>query len=1034
MSLIKKFITFSVEKSILNHIFLLFMIVLAIFSYQKIPKEIFPPSNLETISVTGFYAGSSPDLLDKIAVKPLEDELKNLSDASRIESSVKNGFFKILIYLRDGTNQASALNDVKDIITTVRKDFPSDMDEPVAKILKTSYPLVTIAIASNAPKDKMLDVADELKTRLSKIKNLSDISIRGDSKKELLLKIDEKKLLAYGLNAEDVASKLSSISSIYPIGLIKQRGGHLFVSTIAGVKDLERLKNMPLSVSGKTFRLKDIVNAHFQLADPVEISHFNGRPNISINMNKAKEGNAITLVKNVRKVLKEFKKKYKNYDFEVYTDTSIWIRNRLNTVISNIIFGLILVSLSVYIFISGRIAFIVGLGIPVSFFIGLISMQMMGYSLNMLSLLGALIALGMLVDEAIVVSENIYKHLENGESPKVAAINGASEMFPAVLTSTLTTIFAFLPLLIMSGDIGVFMRVLPIVISILLLSSLFEAFFFLPLHAKEFLKAKDKKQRNESWWNSWNKIYKIIISSLMKYKKSVLLLFLVFCIGTTIFLFKRTSFQLFPDFDNTQIYVSGKVNINYKLQETQALVTKVEKVLLKKLPKSEVASITSISGFMLDAKFQPHLAANDFHIFINLHERKPENFYNKYINPYLSPAYDGSDMKRVKSAREILKEVKKYTKPFENSPDFNEFKVIVPGAGIVKSDVELAFSAKDDEKVQKTLRLVEKKMKGIKGVFNISDDKEEGAKELKLKINEYGFILGFNERYIASLLRPYFFASNVNKMTYNKELIDIVTQELNKDTLESLKSFYMDIPGSTKKVRLQDIVDFEYKKSDANIYKNEGVRVSTVYASLHKNQITSSKLLKELKPLFAKIRKNGVTINIKGEEKENKQIQKEMAEAGVIAVFLIFIALVWMFDSITLSLVVLSTIPLSLLGVLVGHLVMGINLTMPSLLGIVGLSGVVVNDGIIMVDSLKRAKNMKEVFSLATSRLRPILLTSLTTVLGLSTLMFFAAGQSVILQPMAISLGFGISWATILNLFYIPLLYVIIRRKSLSDL
>ncbi len=1030
--MVKKFITFAVEKSILNHIFLLFLIVLAFFSYQNIPKEIFPPSNLETISITGVYAGASPDILDKIAVKPLEDELKNLSDKDRIESSVKNGFFKILVYLREGSDQASVLDDVKDVISTVRKDFPSDMDEPVAKILKTSYPLATIAIASNEPKDKMLDVADELKTRLSKIKNLSDISIRGYSDKELLIKIDEKKLQAYGLSPSEVASKLSSISSIYPIGLIKQRGGHLFVSTISGEKNLEKLRNMPLLFGTKTIKLRDIADANFQLADPNEISHFNGKPNISVNMNKAKEGNAITLVKNVKKVLKIFRQKYKNYDFEVYTDTSIWIRNRLNTVISNIIFGLILVSLSVYIFISGRIAFVVGLGIPVSFFTGLIAMEMMGFSLNMLSLLGALIALGMLVDEAIVVAENIYKHLERGDSPKVAAINGASEMFPAVLTATSTTIFAFLPLLIMSGDMGVFMRVLPIVISILLLSSLFEAFFFLPLHAKDFLKAKTKEQKNESWWNSWNKRYKIIISFLLKYKKSAIVIFLIFDLGLSFYLFKKTNFQLFPDFDNTQIYISGKVNINYKLQETQEIVTRVEKVLLKKLPKSEVSSVTSISGFMLDAKFQPHMAENNFQIFINLHERKPENFYNRYINPYLSPAYDDTDMKRVKSARELLKVIKKYTKQFETSPDFNEFKVIVPGAGIVKSDVELAFYAKDDELVKKALHVVEGKMKNINGVYNINDDKEAGEKEVKLRLNEYGAVLGFSEQYIASLLRPYFFASNVNKMTYGKKLIDIVTQDKNKDNKRALEEFYVQIPGTLKRVRLSEIADFIYKNSDANIYKNDGIRVSTVYASLHKNQITSSKLLKELKPTFEKIKKTGVKIVIKGEEKENRQIQKEMAQAGVIALFLIFIALVWMFDSITLSFVVLTSIPLSLLGVLVGHFMMDMNLTMPSLLGIVGLSGVVVNDGIIMIDSLKRAKNMQDILNLATSRLRPILLTSITTVLGLSTLMFFAAGQSVILQPMAISLGFGIAWATVLNLFYIPLLFVLIKITDLK--
>ncbi len=1027
--MIKRFITFAVEKSILNHIFLLFMIVLAFFSYRSIPKEIFPPSNLETISVTGFYAGASPDILDKIAVKPLEDELINLNDMDRVESSVKNGFFKILIYLREGSNQAEVLDDVKDIISTTRKDFPSDMDEPVAKILKTSYPLVTIAIASSQPKEKMLDVADELKNRLSKIKNLSDISIRGDADIELLIKIDEDRLNAYGLSVDEVASKLSSISSIYPIGLIKQRGGHLFVSTISGEKNLQKLRNMRLTFGAKTLRLKDIAVADFQLQDPNEISHFNGKPNISVNMNKAREGNAITLVKDVKKVLKQFKKKYKNYDFEVYTDTSIWIRNRLNTVISNIIFGLILVSLSVYIFISGRIAFIVGLGIPVSFFIGLISMDLMGYSLNMLSLLGALIALGMLVDEAIVVAENIYKHLERGEPPKEAAINGATEMFPAVLTATSTTIFAFLPLLIMSGDMGVFMRVLPIVISILLLSSLFEAFFFLPLHAKEFLKAKTKQKKNESWWSSWNRVYRAILSFLLKYKKSAIILFLIFCIGSTVYLFQRTSFQLFPDFDNTQIYVSGKVDINKKLQETQKLVTKVEKVLLVKLPKSEVSSITSISGFMLDAKFQPHMAENNFQIFINLHERKPENFYNKYINPYLSPSYDDSDMKRVKSARELLKEIKSYTKQFENSKDFDEFKVIVPGAGIVKSDVELSFSAKSDKLVKKALHVVEKKMKSIDGVYNISDDKEIGAKEVKLRVNEYGQVLGFSERYIASVLRPYFFASDVNKMTYDKKLIDIVTQDIDKDKQEALKNFFVQIPGTLKRVRLSEIVDFEYKNSDAFIYKNDGVRVSTLYASLHKKKMTSTALLKILAPTLKKLKSQGVKIIIKGEEKENRQIQKEMAEAGVIAVFLIFIALVWMFDSITLSVVVLSTIPLSLLGVLVGHWVMGMNLTMPSLLGIVGLSGVVVNDGIIMIDSLKKAKNFDEMLSLATGRLRPIMLTSITTVLGLGTLMFFAAGQSVILQPMAISLGFGIAWATVLNLFFVPLLFSFIKRR-----
>jgi multidrug efflux pump subunit AcrB len=260
------------------------------------------------------------------------------------------------------------------------------------------------------------------------------------------------------------------------------------------------------------------------------------------------------------------------------------------------------------------------------------------------------------------------------------------------------------------------------------------------------------------------------------------------------------------------------------------------------------------------------------------------------------------------------------------------------------------------------------------------------------------------------------------------ELIKIKSELLNKDSFEKFKDFYVDIPGTAKKVRLKDIADFTIRPSYTEIFKDNGVRIRTVFCSLDKKKLTSAEFLKKMKTTFDKVKNLGVNIDIKGEQKSNRQIQKEMAEAGIIALFLIFIALVWMFDSATLSLVVLSTIPLSVLGVLVGNLLMGLNLTMPGLLGLVGLSGVVVNDGIIMIDFIKKTRNLKEAVMLASLRLRPIFLTSITTVLGLMTLMFFASGQSVILQPMAIALGFGVAWATVLNLFYVPVLYAVIYR------
>lgn len=388
-------------------------------------------------------------------------------------------------------------------------------------------------------------------------------------------------------------------------------------------------------------------------------------------------------------------------------------------------------------------------------------------------------------------------------------------------------------------------------------------------------------------------------------------------------------------------------------------------------------------------------------------------------------------MLRERSANEILEEIKEFTKELSKSKDFEEFRAVVPGAGIVSSDVEIAFSG-DEGLVKKALAELISMMSKTEGVYNIDNDLKPGKRELKLRVNSYGQLLGFTEKSIASVLRPYFFKAEIGKMFYNGELIKIRSQDKMKDTYEAISSFYLKVPAQEARVRLSDIVDFEFKDGFSDIYKNDGDRISSIFASLNKDKLTSSELLSMLKPILEKYEKQGIVITIKGEEQENKKIQQEMGVAAIIAIFLIFIALVWMFDSIFLSLTVLTSIPLSLLGVLGGHLIMDINLTMPGLLGIVGLSGVVVNGGIIMVDFIKKAKSIEEISKYAVMRLRPIFLTSITTVLGLSSLIFFASGQAVILQPMAISLGYGLAFATVLNLFYLPVVYTILNSKRLK--
>ncbi len=402
-----------------------------------------------------------------MAVKEIEEDLKNVDNISDITSTIRNGVFSISMDLKDGADSGKVLNDVKDVISNNKRDLPSDMDEPTAKVLVHQFPLLLIAISGDQPKERLLEAAKALKSRLSSIKELGNIDIRGDAEYEIKIKLHNKKIEALNLNREQLYSAIKSLSSIYPAGRMKFNGDRVYISSVNGEKEVDKLKKSILTIGDIKVRLEDIATVEFGLSDSKEISNFNGKENISLNVTKSKDGNAIKLSKQVREILREFAKEYKGINFEIYTDTSIWIRNRINLVTSNIMFGLILVFISIFLSVNWRISLVVAMGIPTSFFIGLIVAEYLGYSINMLSMLGTLLALGMLVDEAIVVAENIYRHLEMGKSPKDAAIDGAVEMFPAVLTATATTIFAFLPLLIMSGKMGMFIKILPVMISIL---------------------------------------------------------------------------------------------------------------------------------------------------------------------------------------------------------------------------------------------------------------------------------------------------------------------------------------------------------------------------------------------------------------------------------------------------------------------------------------------------------------------------------------------------------------------------------------
>jgi multidrug efflux pump subunit AcrB len=1031
--MIRRVIEFAIDKPLLNHLFLLFIFVMAVFAYINIPKEIFPPIQMDKISINGGYPGSSADVLDKMVVKTIEDELKNIDELDKVTTGIRNGTFSMMADIKPGADNIEVLNDVKDIIAQVKRDLPSDMNDPIAKIHEEIIPLVLVAIAGDVPTKELLDRADELKSSLSEFKDLSGITIRGDADDELVIRLNEEKIRAYGLELTGVVASLQNISSIFPVGTIKERGRHLYISTYNGEKDNAAVADTILSIGERRVRLGDVANVSFELGDKTELSHYNGVRNISLNINKSKSGNAMQLVREIRTVLEAYEAKYPHLTFQIYTDTSVWIKNRLNTVFANILFGLFLVFSAMMLFVNRGIALVVALGIPLSFMIGLIATEAIGYSLNMLSLLGGLIALGMLVDEAIVVAENIYRHMEEGMDRREATIRGATEMFPAVLTATLTTVFAFLPLLMVTGEMGEFIKVLPVMISILLISSLLEAFYFLPLHSYDFLRLRKEDHVAHSIWSHLYRWYDTLLHYLFLHKKKALVIMVSTILLITAVLVKTSKFQLFPDFDVTQVYVTGKVNINNELEDTEKIVARMEKLLLENLSEEDFKSVTGVIGMRLDAENKAEIGENLFHIFIELHERAPDNFFNKYINPYLSVEYDADVLIRERTAKVVAEDVQKWLQPLREERDsegllFEEMNVNVPGTGVVAHDIEIALSGKDEAELVEGVKLLGKALADVDGVYNVTDDATLGEKELKLRVNSYGQELGFNEMIINNELRSIYLKGEYGKLFNEEGLIRMRIEGSLKDDYSSLNDLQVQVPGTNRYVALKDVCDFIMTQAYVSLNKENGERIRSVFASLDSEIKTSSEAMQAIKSQIDELENAGYIVTIKGEEEESAKTKREMGQSAAIAILLIFLTLVWLFDSLRQSLIVLSTIPMVFLGVYGGHMIMDLNMTMPSIIGSIGLAGVVVNDGLIMVSFIKKAKDSETLMKLAKTRLRPILMTSITTVLGLSTLIFFASGQAMIMQPMAVSLGFGLIWATILNLLYVPLMYAVVYR------
>ena len=1017
----EKIVKFFIENYKINYTIFFLFFAAGIYSYIQIPKEISPTIEPESISIRGAYSGSSVDNLNKMAVQEIEDEVKNIVGVQTVTSVISPGRFTIILELDKGAGKRVVIDDVEEALALVRVNLPSDMDDPVIKGVAHARSIMHVSMrSSKISRGELKALSKKFRSKLLSIKDVSDVTMFGDSELFYEVLINEKKVNAYDLSMSETLRMFSELSYIFPLGKIENNQKQYYISTSNSKTLSGEIENTIININDQQIALKDIATIVKRYEDSSTLASMNGENSITLAVSQNPKGNAVTIAEEIKKLIADMR--VDGVEFSVRMDKSTIIKDRLNIVVSNILFGVILITLLTAILINIRIAFIIALGIPTSFVIGASYFYFTGYSININSLIGVLLAIGIIVDDAIVVSENIQQYIEKGHPPKEAAILGVKEVAKPVTIASITTLFSFIPLLMLSGRLGEIIQLIPIAFSALVIASLIESFIFLPIHAVHTLSPNSKTLS----WDKINMQYAKVLKILMKYQKRFSLIFVIIVPFLIYQGVQNSKFQMFQAFDASSINITFKAKSTTMIEESLAIIQTLEKDILAQKERFFVKHVSSTAGYRRSATGGAEMYPYVGYLSMELAKKKPSNFVDRYITPYLSFYYDDKDRIRDASSKQISKDLRIWLKEqgYKKRFDLSNLMVVENKMGHTKADIRIGVISDDHQKALKAIRELEESFSQVKGIKYFGDNVKVGVDEIKLKLNTYGEKLGITEKYLGNYISDLYLSKRVGTIFDGNEVLEIKVKTLNiGDDLEQFKQLEIPLKNNIF-VTLEDICEFEKVESLERLVKDDGETTFYVFANVDNSVVTATEVLEQIAPVIKKLKKEkGIRLKFKGEREQKRTMQTEMILASVLSFILIFIAILYLFNALRETLIVMSVIPFSLLGVYAGHFIMALNISLPSLIGSLGLAGVIVNDGIIMMSTLVTAKHKEDIFILAARRFRPIVLTSVTTVIGLSSLIFFATGQAATFQPLAVTLGFGLLWGTILNLFYLPVMY-----------
>ncbi len=1032
-------IAWFIQNPVASNVLMAVVLVVGFATMQGLRQEVVPKTEIDAVQVSVAYPGASPQEVEEAICMRIEEAVQGLSGVDRVQSRASENYGAVTIDYLESVDRNVFLDDVKAEIDRI-DNFPTETEEPMVTLVEVNNQVLEIAVWGEADAWTLRRVAEKVRSGLQLQPSITQVNLSNVPDFEISIEISEEQLQRYKLSFDEVATAVRRSSLDLPGGALKTDGGEILVRSKGQAYDAKQFREIPLRsmADGGQLLLGDVAEIVDGFADTDQLTKFNHSPAVTLRVFRVGEQSAIDLAQETRNYLDQVRNELpQGISLSIYADDSRLLGERMELMIRNGLQGLVLVLIALSLFLRLRLALWVTLGIPIALLGSAALMPAMGVSINLISLMAFITVLGIVVDDAIVVAENIHNHRQQGKDGLRAAIDGTREMTVPVIFAVLTTIVAFMPMLFMPGAMGQFSRNIPLIVTACLIFSLIESLWILPSHLRHLPKEGGNQKRG-IWGRlqdrinvglDWviKRLYEPTLAVATHWRYATLALGVAILIFTAAYAGSgRIKFNFFPIIEADNVVAELTMPLGTPLYVTETALAQLEQTALdlqrELLNEDGIPLIKNISTAVGGQPYRQKQSSST--------GGKAENFSGGHLAEVNLELISAEQ--RSVSASELGRRWQQLAGGVAGAEELLFNSNFIGGEG----DVDLRLSGPDLDDLKLAAAELAGELSAIGGVLQAQDSYREGKREWQLSLTPLGASLGLTLADLARQVRQGMYGEEVQSIQRGREEVDVMLRYPAEDrhSLAALEKM---------RVRTQDgrevpfgmVAEAKIQRGYSTIDRTERRRSLRVTATIDPALTTPDQVFSTLQagPLARILAAYpGLSYGLEGRQKEQGDFMKRMMELNLLALLIIYTLLAIPLKSYMQPLIIMSAIPFGLVGAVWGHVIMDTDLAIMSVIGIAALGGVVINDSLVMIDYVNRLRAgglaLREAVLVAGSRrFRPILLTTMTTFLGLSPLLLERSLQAKFLIPMAISLAFGVVFATAITLILVPSLYLAIE-------